>query len=65
MGKIEVTLHNPGWHDTFGEGAVYPTQIRLTFAHGETVALDGGLIGAPYAEQVRAGEITQIQIELE
>ena len=44
---------------------VYPTQIRLTFAHGETVALDGGLIGAPYAEQVRAGEITQIQIELE
>jgi hypothetical protein len=64
LGKVMVTLHNPARGDTFGEGAVGPVQVTLTLADGSQVRLGGSVIGAPYAEQVRTGEIPQIQVEL-
>ena len=41
-----------------------PVQVTLTLADGSQVRLGGSVIGAPYAEQVRTGEIPQIQVEL-
>jgi hypothetical protein len=64
LGRTTVTYHNPQRRDTFGDDAVQPTAIKLTFADGSEVEIAGGIIPAPCAELVRSGAIHRIDIEL-
>ncbi|MBW6466887.1 MAG: hypothetical protein K0B06_10310, partial [Brevefilum sp.] len=60
LGACNVTLHNPLCRDTFAEGC----DIQKIELHtgDETFRIEGGVIGAPYAERVRQGEIDSIDL---
>ncbi|MBI4343039.1 MAG: cellobiose phosphorylase [Candidatus Omnitrophica bacterium] len=64
LGRIRVTYHNPQRRATFGPGRARPDAIRLTPRSGEPIDCAGGVIPAPYAERVRAGDITAIDVQL-
>ncbi len=63
LGACDVTYHNPQRKDTFGAGA-RPAKTTLRTRHGRMVELDGGVVGPPYAEMVRQGEIESIHVLL-
>lgn len=61
LGHCAVTYHNPERRDTFAE----EMDIRrcvLHLADGATVEIAGAVIGPPYAEQVRGGKISRIDV---
>jgi len=60
LGHCTVTYHNPERRDTYAEGM----RIRRSVLHldNEDVTIEGPVIPAPYAEQVRAGEIAAISV---
>ncbi len=60
LGKTDVTYHNPSRRDTFCGLAAEKTILRL--ANGETVEFPGGIIPAPYAQAVRAGQAVAIEL---
>jgi hypothetical protein len=64
LGGCDVTYRNPERRDTFGEGA-RPHKATLRTRSGRLVQLDGGVVGPPYAEMVRQGEIESIHILLD
>ncbi len=62
LGQCKVIYHNPQRLDT--------TELVLKNAilrgqDGETLTVDGGIIGSPYAEMVRAGQISEIHVFFE
>ncbi len=63
LGQCDVTYHNPQRQDTFGKGA-RPVKAMLRTKDGRMVELDGDVIGPPYGEMVRQGEIESIQVLL-
>ncbi|MBN1121206.1 MAG: cellobiose phosphorylase [Anaerolineae bacterium] len=65
LGSTTVEYQNESRRDTFGEAGARPVQIVLTPRSGETITLEGGVIPAPYAEQVRDGMFERIQIDLD
>ena len=60
LGSCDVTLHNPSRTDTYHAGCDIKT-ITL-HSNEETITIAGGVIGAPYAERVRTGEIESIEL---
>lgn len=60
LGKTDVTYHNPSRHDTFSGLNAEKTVLRL--ASGETVEFPGGIVPAPYAQAVRAGQAVSIEL---
>ena len=62
LGQCEVTIHNPLRLDTFGK-AVRIQSVALSLGN-EILNLEGDVIPAPYAEQVRAGRVSRIEIFL-
>lgn len=60
VGMCTVTIHHPDRKDTWQAGV----EIRRIELHSdaETVSITGGVIGAPYAERVRTGEFTSIDL---
>jgi hypothetical protein len=61
LGHTRVTYHNPGPVDTFGDSA----QIRCIVLHprdGQEIEIEHGVIGPPYAEMVRAGQVDGIDV---
>lgn len=60
LGKTEVTYHNPSRRDTFSGLEAEKTALRLE--NGKTVELPGGIIPAPYAQAVRDGKVTSIEL---
>ena len=65
LGTCAVVYHNPEKHNTFGDNAVNPIRITLTPVLGQAVEIDGPVIGAPYAEQVRSGKIKRVDVYLQ
>lgn len=65
LGKIPVTYHNPKRSDTFGKQAALVKKIILNEGSASPVAFSSGTIPSPYAEQIRARKINQIDIYLE
>lgn len=65
LGKTLVTYVNPKRLKTYGEDGVKPVKSMLTDLRNEAVEINGAVIGAPYAERVRNGEIARIEIFLE
>ena len=62
LGRTNVTYHNPARRDTWKRS---PARSVLTLATGETVELAGGVIGPPYAELVRTGEVEVVAVYIE
>ncbi len=62
LGGTTVVYHNPGRKDTFGDGGVSPRSVVLETADGETVTLNQGSVGPPYAALVRAGQVDSMEI---
>jgi hypothetical protein len=62
LGCCQVVYHNPQRRDTFADGGIELDRIALRMAGGEAVELDGGVIGPPLAERVRAGQVDSIYV---
>jgi len=60
LGQCEVTYHNPERHDTFAEDTAI-SRVVLHLPSGDK-EIPGPVIPAPYAEQVRAGQIPAISV---
>jgi len=57
----EITYHNPQRQDTF---ASLPRRFVLYPYQGETLTVEGDSIPAPYAAQVRDGQIRAMEVFL-
>jgi hypothetical protein len=64
LGKIKVTYHNQKRKDTFGKNATKPKKIVFNDKNGNLVEIPQDTIPSPYAQQVRATQIKQIDIYL-
>jgi hypothetical protein len=60
LGQCQVTYHNPERHDTFAEDTAI-SRVVLHLLSGDR-EIPGPVIPAPYAEQVRVGQIPAISI---
>lgn len=61
LGAINVTYHNPKSKDTFAPGVTI-SSIRLRDKNGAERVINNDTIPAPYAAQVRARQITSIDV---
>jgi hypothetical protein len=64
LGRCLVTYHNPGRMDIF-DGKPHPNRFRLYREDGQTCEIHANSIHAPYAEEVRTGLITRIDVFFE
>jgi hypothetical protein len=65
LSKIRVVYHNPKKKDTFGKTGVKPAKITFKDKNDNPVELSSGIIPSPYAQQIRARQIQQIDIYLD
>lgn len=65
LGKTLVTYINPKRADTYGKNGVKPVRYVLSTFKNEVVEINDPIIGAPYAEQVRNGEVAKIDVFME
>lgn len=63
LGNCTVTYHNVERLDTFKAG-MQASKIRLLTQDERVIELEGGVIGAPYAAMVRAGQVKIIRVIL-
>ncbi len=61
LGGCDVIYHNPKHKDTYAP-RTRPHSTLLYLQNGQQVELAGSLICAPYADQVRAGQIHKIEV---
>jgi hypothetical protein len=64
LGQCVVTIHNPQRADTFTHD-VQVRRIELVDRTGKQTEISGGIIGAPWAAQIRSGEASRIDLYLE
>jgi hypothetical protein len=64
LGSCQVVYHNPQKYDTYTAGGLEPYKIALFTADDQLVEFYGGVIGAPEAEMVRAGQVKTIDVFL-
>jgi hypothetical protein len=64
LGRCTVTYHDPHKRDTFAADVRSHT-IVLHLSDGEPVEIAGHVIGPPYAERIRAGQISRIDVYFE
>ncbi|MDD4980552.1 MAG: cellobiose phosphorylase [Candidatus Omnitrophica bacterium] len=65
LSKVRVIYHNPKRKNTFGKDAAQIQRIIFNDKDGNSVEIPQGTIPSPYAQQVRAGQIKQIDIYLQ
>jgi len=65
LSKIGVTYHNPKRKDTFGKNAAKPRKIVFNDTDRNPVEILQDTIPSPYAQQIRSGQIKQIDIYLQ
>jgi hypothetical protein len=64
LGKALVTYHNPGQLDTFDKKAsIRSTTLRL--ANGDLIEFEGGIVPPPFAQNVRDGLVSQIDVYID
>lgn len=63
LGSTLVTYLNPKRRDTYGPKAARVQAVHFKY-EGRDVRIEGGVIGSPYAEAVRAGKVQSILAEL-
>ncbi len=64
LGRCNVTYHNPGGVDTFSS-RVSPQKYILHAQDGLTTEIQADVLGTPYAEAVRSGQVKHIDVYLE
>jgi len=64
LGNTLVTYLNPLNKNTYGPQGVVPREITLFDSKGEVTRINGSVIGAPYAQWVREGKISRVEILL-
>ncbi|MFA5145099.1 MAG: cellobiose phosphorylase [Candidatus Omnitrophota bacterium] len=64
LGKIQVTYYNSLRKDTFGKDKVTCKKILFNDAGGNPVEIPSNIIPAPYAQQIRSGQVNFIDIYL-
>jgi hypothetical protein len=62
LGGCRVIYHNPEKRNTFEAGGLKPYRITLHPRDDRVIELYGHVIGAPYAEMVRAGGIEAVHV---
>ncbi|MFA5345850.1 MAG: phosphotransferase, partial [Candidatus Omnitrophota bacterium] len=62
LSKTNVIYHNSSGKGTFGEEGVSPWKISFDDKEGNPVRIYSDTIPAPYAEQIRAGLIKEIEV---
>ena len=65
LSKVRVVYHNPKRKDTFGRHAAKIKRIIFNDKEGNPIEIASDTIPSPYAEQIRARQIEQIDIFLE
>jgi hypothetical protein len=67
LGHTPVTIHNPGLMDTWrteGTGWMNKQPVVLRIPAQGQIEFADGIIPAPYAEMVRAGQVAAIELFL-
>ncbi|MBI4845439.1 MAG: hypothetical protein HY810_03070 [Candidatus Omnitrophica bacterium] len=64
LGKTLVVYHNEKMKDTFGKNAVKPVEFKLTDFKNKQSVINAQVIPAPFAQQIREGLISRIDIVL-
>ena len=64
LGGILVTYHNPGRKDTFGPGSVACERWTVHYPDGTSNSFTGSCLTGETASQVRAREVSRIEIDL-
>lgn len=65
LGDIQVTYHNPGRKNTYGQKAARPHSVKLMDdRRGKTIEVEGATITGPLAAMVREGQFNRIEILL-
>jgi hypothetical protein len=59
---VQVTYHNPNRRDLFPEDGVGVRRVILHLKDEGQVELGQSVIGDPYAQMIRAGQITDIDV---
>ncbi len=63
FGQTQVVYRNRSRRPTYGAQGVVARHVRLTPCTGQPMAIEGATIPAPYAEQLRRGEIVRMEVE--
>jgi hypothetical protein len=61
LGRCVVTYHNPDRLDTF-TGDIHPREFIIHKDDGQTINIQGPFLRAPYAEDLRSGRITRMDV---
>jgi hypothetical protein len=64
LSKIRVTYHNPERKNTFGKKAAIPKRIVLYDKNKSPINIPSDVIPSPYAKEIRARQISQIEVFL-
>jgi hypothetical protein len=62
LGRVSVTYHNPARQDLVPDDGVGVRRLILHLADRRQVELTQGIIGEPYAQLVRAGQVAGIDV---
>lgn len=62
LGRVPVTYHNPDRRHLFPDCGVSVRRVILHLQDGGQVELSQSVIGEPYAQMIRAGQITNIDV---
>ncbi len=61
LGSCTVTYHNPSRADTYLP-AVQPKRVVIDQDGKRPLEISGGVIGEPYASEIRAGKIKHLDV---
>lgn len=64
LSDVLVVYHNPKRKNTFGKDAVKPKQIQFQDVNDKKIIIDGNVVGAPYAQQIRERNIKRVDVYL-
>jgi hypothetical protein len=65
LGQVRVTYHNRDRRDLFPNNGMSTRSATLTLADRRQIEFPEGIIGEPYAQMVRAGQITNIDVDFQ
>jgi hypothetical protein len=62
LGRVPVTYHNPHRRDIYPNNGSSTGRLILHLRDARQIEFAGGIIGEPYAQRVRVGEVTKIDV---
>jgi hypothetical protein len=62
LGQVHVTYHNPNRRDLFPDDGLGIRRLILRLQNGRQVELGQSVVGEPYAQMIRSGQIKDIDV---